>query len=164
MQVAEARALHRRRFGAERGERVRDAATRQVGRRVESASIAIRASHSQAGAAGDDDVRVERADVVDGQPRAFQHRGQPIGQEHICAGKQAAKEFTTGLGLDVDRNAALAAVPELEDEVGVHAGGFASEAADNQGPARVAGGDAFYLDNVGAPVRQRGTRRGHVRP
>ena len=66
--------------------------------------------------------------------------------------------------LDVDRDAALAAVSQLEDEVGVRAGRFAGETADDQRPPGITRGDALHLDHVGAPVRQGGTGRRYVGP
>ncbi len=102
LQVAESRALHGRGLGAERRHRVGHPAAGQVGRRVESALVAVGSAHSGAGAARDDDVRVERADVLDRQPRPFQRAGQPVGQEHVRGGQQAAEVLAAGLGLDVD--------------------------------------------------------------
>ena len=99
--------------------------------------IAVRAAHPEAGAPRDDDLRVERADVLDGEPGPLQRPGQPIGQEDIRSGQQTAEQLPAGFGFDVDRDAALSAVAQFEDEVGVDAGGFAGETADDQRPSRI---------------------------
>src|SRR5271156_5375694 len=110
LQVAECRALDSRRFRSERRERVRAPATRQVGSGVEPPAIAIRAAHPQSGAARDDDLGIERADVIDGESGALERGGQPIGQEHVGTGQQAAEQAPTRLGSDVNGDAALATV------------------------------------------------------
>ncbi len=104
------------------------------------------------------------ADVLDGQPRPFQRTGTPVGQQDVGGGQQPAEVLATGFGLDVDRHAALAAVADLEDEVDVGPGVLPGEAADDQRPPRVARLHVLHLDHVGAPVRQRRARRGHVCP
>ncbi len=70
---------------------------------------------------------------------------------------EAAEQLATRIGFDVDRDAALAAVAQLEDEVGVRTGRLARESADDQGPSRVTERDALHFDDVGAPVRQGGS-------
>ena len=89
---------------------------------------------------------------------------QPVGQEDVRGGKQAAEELAAGVGLDVDRDAALAAVTDFEHEVDVGPRVLAGETADDQGPTGVAGLDVFHLDHVGAPVRQRCAGGRHVGP
>ena len=164
LQVTECRTLDGGRFGPERRERVRDPATRQICGGVEPAAIPIRAPHPQPGAARDDDLRVERANVLDGEPGPLECAGQPIGQEDIRTGQQPAEQLAAHFGFDVDRDAALTAVAQLEDEVGIRAGGFAGETADDQRAPGITRGDAFHLDHVGAPVRQGGTGRRYVGP
>src|SRR6202453_3508402 len=122
LQVAECRALDSRRFLPERRQRVRAPATRQVGSSVEPAAIAIRSAHAQSGATRDDDLGIKLADVIDGESGAVGGGGAPIGQEHVRTGQQAAEQAPTRLGFDVNGDAGLAAVAQLEDEGGVGAG------------------------------------------
>ena len=164
LQVAETRALHGGRLGAERRHGVGHPAARQVCGRVEPALVAVRAADAGAGAASDDDVRIERADVVDGQPRPFERARQPVRQEHVRGGEQAAEVLAAGVGLDVDRDAALATVADFEDEVDVGPGVLPGETADDQCPPGVTRLDVLHLDDVGAPVRQRRAGRRHVSP
>ena len=74
LQIAESRALHGRVLGAVRRQRVRHATARQVGRGVEATLVAVGSAHAGAGAARDDDVRIERANVLDRQPGSLQRR------------------------------------------------------------------------------------------
>ncbi|GLE54035.1 hypothetical protein ATCCBAA256_35970 [Mycobacterium montefiorense] len=164
LQVAEPGALDCGCIGTERREGVGNAAPGQVGSGIEAAAIAIRAADPQAGAARNDDLRIEGANVVDGQPGPFQCAGQPVGQEDIRSRQQAAEQLAARLGLDVDRDAALAAVTQLEDEVGVRAGRCAGEPADHQGSPRVAEGDTLHFDDVRAPVRKGRAGRRHIGP
>ena len=138
-------------------------ATHPVGG-VESALVRIRPPHTGAGTARDDEVRIERAEILDREPRSLERAGQPVGQKHVRGGQQAAEVLATPIGLDVDRDAALAAVADLEDEVDVGTGVLPGEASDDQGPAGVTRLDVLHLDDVGAPIRQRRTGGRHVRP
>src|SRR6185436_3822281 len=104
------------------------------------------------------------ANVLDRQPRPFQRAWQPVGEEHVRRGEQAPEILAAGVGLDVDRDAALTAVADLEDEVDVGTGVLPGEASDDQGPAGVTRLDVLHLDDVGAPIRQRRTGGRHVRP
>lgn len=124
-----------------------------VGAELEAALVAVRSTHTGTGAARNDDVRVERADVLDGQPRPFQRSGQPVGQEDVGGGEQATEVLAAGVGLDVDRDAALAAVTDLQDEVDVGPRVLPGEAADDQRPPRVARLHVLHLYDVGAPAR-----------
>ena len=164
LQVAEPGPLHGGCLGAERRHGVGHPAAGQVCGRVESALVAIGSADAGAGAARDDDVRIERADVLDRQPRPLQRAGQPVGQEHVRGGQQATEVLAAGVGLDVDRDAALAAVADLEDEVDVGARVLPGETADHQRPTGVTRLDVLHLDDVGAPIRQRRTGGRHVRP
>jgi hypothetical protein len=164
LQVTESGSLHGGSLGAERRHRVRHPAARQVSGRIESALVAVGTAHTRAGAARDDDVRVEGADVLHCQPGPFQWCGQPVRQEHVRGSEQAPEIFSAGVGFDVDGDAAFAPVADLEDEIDVRAGVFLREAADDQRPAGIACLDVFHLDDIGAPVGQRCTGRGHVCP
>ncbi len=164
LQIPESRPLDRWGRPAERCEGVGDTAARQVCRGVKPAAVSIRTAHAHTGAAGDDHARIEGADVLDSQPDASQCAEQPVRQKHVGRGYQPAEELEAGLGLEVDRDAALAAIAQLEEEVGVGPGRFAGEAADDQGAPWVAGRNALHFDHVEAPVRQCGSSRGHVCP
>lgn len=164
LQVTETGALHGGCLAAERREGVCDPAPREVGGGVEPAPIPVRAPHAQTGAPGDDDARVEGANVGHGQPGPLQGARQPIGQEHVGAGQQPAEQLTAGFRLDVDGDAALAPIAQFEDEVGVGPRRLPGEPADHQRPPRVTGAHAFHLDDVGAPVRQGRTGGGDVGP
>ena len=78
-----------------------DAATYLARGGVKAASVAVGAAHTQPGSAGDDDVRVERADVVDRQARPLQRRREPVGEHYVRCGQQSPEEFSTGLILEI---------------------------------------------------------------
>src|SRR5512132_4417938 len=164
LQVAETRALDGRRLGAERCHGVGHATTREIGRRVEPTLLSVRTADACAGASSDDDVWVERADVPDGQPRPFQRAGTPICEEDVRGGEQAAEILAAGVVLEVEADAALATVADLEDEVDVGPGVLPGEATDDERPPGVTRLDVLHLDDVGAPVRKRRARGGNVGP
>ena len=67
--------------------------------------------------------------------------GSQLVSNTSARGKQPAEELAAGLGLEVDRDAALAAVTEFQHEVDVDPRGLAGESADDQGATGVAGLD-----------------------
>ena len=164
LQVTECRALHCGEIRAERRQRVGHAAACGVGRAVETALIAVGSAHAKTRTARDDDVGVEGADVLDRETGSLESARQPVGQQDVGAGKQPAEELATQLGLEVDRDAALAAVTEFQHEVGVDPRGLAGESPDHQGATGIAELHTFHLDHVGAPVRERCARGRHVGP
>ena len=107
---------------------------------------------------------VGRTNVFDGEPRSFEGAGQPVGQQHIGAGKQTAEKLAADLRFEVDRDAALAPIAQLEHEIRVHPRSLAGKSSDDERPAGVAELDAFHLDYVRTPVRQRHSGGRHVGP
>jgi hypothetical protein len=164
LQVAETRSLHGRCLGAERRHGVGHPAAGQVRGRVEPTLVAVRAADAGPGTASDDDVRIERADVLDRQPRPFERARQPVRQEHVRGGEKATEVLAAGVGLDIDRHTALATVADFQDEVDVGPGVLPGETADDQCAPGVTGLDVLHLDDVGAPVRKRRAGRRHVSP
>jgi hypothetical protein len=92
---------------------------------------------------------------------AGQRRGPDVGEEHVGGGEQLHHRRLALVGLEVEHDAALRAVVELERRVGVQLA--AEHLAEDA--RRVARG-RLHLDDVGAPVGEdaAGGRPGHPHP
>ena len=107
-----------------------------------------RAADTGGRAAGDDDVRVEPANIVDGQPGAFQGTGQPVGQEHI-GGSESLPKYSRPVG-DFTSMAILR-LPRLPISrmKSIWPRRLLGETADHQRTAGVTALDQLHLDDVG---------------
>ena len=108
--------------------------------------------------AGDDPVdqrRVALADRGRVEPEALQGGDADVRHEHVGAGEQALHRLAAGVGPQVEHDAALAAVVELERR---HRALVADADGAEDRPLRIAG-RRLDLDDVGAPVGQHAGRR-----
>ena len=161
--VAEGRRLLGQHLGARLHERVVDPPAGEVGRPVVAATRGLRTAHSLAGAAGVDDRRVDGADVVDVEPELGDGGREEVGEEDVRLADEVVEDRATLGRLDVDAHAPLATVGQLDEVVG--AGGQAgNDAGADQATLGVTSVGVLDLDDIGAPVREDGTCRGHKGP
>jgi hypothetical protein len=106
--------------------------------------------------AGVHDLGVHALDVLGGGPQLALHLGQLVGQEHIRGLDKSGEYGVSRLGGDVQTDAALVPVEDLEEKVDAVLGRDHSGA--DHAPAGVAV-EALDLDDVGAVLREEGTAR-----
>ena len=100
-------------------QRMADAAARPEGGAVEAADVALGALVAVGAAAGVDDVRVGRADVLDVELVLLALRGQVVGQEDVGGLGDLVEHLLALRRGDVDADAALAAVGVLDQRMAV---------------------------------------------
>ena len=136
-----------REIAALRGQRVRDARPRPVRGDVVRAPVGVLALDPVSG-----DERVDQAgmaghDLVVPEPHAFQRFGPDVGQEDVGARDEFRDDGPPAFAGEVDRDAALGPVVEIERRV---AGAVAADHPAER--ARRVTGRRFHLDDVSAPV------------
>jgi hypothetical protein len=108
--------------------------------------------------AGVDQARVGRAQVLVAQPQPPQRAGAVVLQQDVGVAREPQHHRAAGLGLEVQRHAALVAVhvEKAERVVSLHA-------KAHRAAGLVAGAGRFDLDDVRAQVAQQhaGVRPGH---
>ena len=142
-------------IGGRRRQGRRNPRARPEGADVVSRPVALRPLGAVAGDAGVDEPRVALGEALGVEAEAREHDGAQVGDEHVGTIDEAERDVASRFLREVERDAPLAAVVELEGRIGRHleAGGAEEEPAE-----RVAVG-RLDLDHVGAPVGQDAGRR-----
>src|ERR1700738_4777550 len=125
------------------------------------AGVRLRPARAVRRTAGVDDTRVDRPDVGDVDVPSRPPGRQDVGQEDIALRCQAQQQVVAFIGRDVQADAALAPVGQL-DHVGHTA--LRDQAGGDQAALRVAAHRMLDLDHVRAPLGQDRAGHGHVRP
>src|SRR5690606_2859110 len=123
-------------FEVRRRDRGGDAAAGPEGDGVEAALLRVRTLGARAAAEGVDQVGVARPDVVDVDAVLAARRRQQAGQEDVGVGQQPVQDVERAVDVQVQGDAALAAVVVLpgEDEAML----FRGDVAGGQGADRIA--------------------------
>ncbi len=140
-------------------QRVADAAARPERGAVEASGVALGALVAVGTAAGVDDVRVDRADVLDVELVLLALRGHVIGQEDVGGLGDLVEDFLAACGGYVDADAALAAVRMLDQRMPLRVQLEATHV--DEAALGVATHRVLHLDDVGAPVGEDRSRRGN---
>ena len=137
---------HRRsvRWAGDRAE-----ATACLRRAVEHRLVGIRPERTEPGHPGVDEARVQRRDVVVGEPHPGQRLAAVVRDEDVCLGQQSAQHLSPELAVGVDDDAALAAVHR--DVLRAHDIGGCGEPGPAHVPVQLATGP-LDLHDVGAHV------------
>ena len=117
------------------------------------------APRTERAAPGVDDLRVDRADVVDVDAELLPVPWQETGQEHVRAAREVEQHLAPFGYRHVQADAALAAVGVLDVRVGVAL--HPQQTGLAQSALRIAGDGVFDLDDVGAPLAEHRARRRH---
>ena len=140
------------------GQCVAHAAARPEGGAVEATGVALASLVAVGAAAGVDDVRVDRADVLDVELVLLALRGHVVGQEDVGGLGDLVQHLLPARRGHVDADAALSAVGMLDQRMPLR---VQLEAAHvDEAALGVAAHRVLHLDDVGAPVGEDGPRRG----
>ncbi len=144
------------RVAARRRQRRGDAGARPEGADVVGRPVAVGAALAVAG-----DARVDEARVAGAQPRVVETERledlRPhVGHEHVRAVDELARDAPAVLGAEVERDAPLAAVVELEGRVG---GQLGARHGEIEAAERIPVG-RLDLHHLRAPVGEHAARRG----